>query len=487
MRRVPLLFVTIFVLALVFTGCDAGGTAAPDDGPGSGAPVTAFVHVNLVPMTQETVLANQTVLVEGPRIVQIGPSEVVAVPEGATIIEGTGVYLMPGLADMHMHTREDWLDDAWPVSPLHLFLANGVTTVRDFGPQGAPLTYTLRWREQISAGELDGPTLYASGEILYASPVPAASVVRRNHAQGFDFQKLYSYLSPQDFKAALATAEELGMYTAGHIPYAVGLDGVLAAGMDEIAHVEELDFECFDFDRDMDLTPDGWLSYLMGAFLEQYDITQGFDAAGFQARHGATLAAIADKLRTAGIPVCTTLVIDDVIVQKLFHPWAFEARPENVYLPQGYMDAFDRGEEKHQQQFKGGENLAAFKYGLDQALLRALHGAGVPLLLATDCGTGGMGIVPGFSIHDELRILTENGFTPYQALAAGTVEASKVVAAMRGVDDFGTVEVGKRADLLLLRENPLQDVAHVRAPLGVMAAGRWYPAETLAAMIALDD
>ena len=151
------------------------------------------------------------------------------------------------------------------------------------------------------------------------------------------------------------------------------------------------------------------------------------------------------------------------------------------------MDAFDRGEEKHQQQFKKVEDLAAFKYGLDQALLRALHGAGVPLLLATDCGTGGMGIVPGFSIHDELRILTENGVTPYQALAAGTVEASKVVAAMGGVDDFGTVEVGKRADLLLLRENPLEDVAHVRAPLGVMAAGRWYPAETLAAMIALDE
>ena len=87
--------------------------------------------------------------------------------------------------------------------------------------------------------------------------------------------------------------------------------------------------------------------------------------------------------------------------------------------------------------------------------------AGIPLLLSTDAGTGGMGIVPGFSIHDKLRILTENGFTPYEAIITGTVTASNVIQTMTGAGDFGTIEVGKRADLILVNKNPLSDVANI--------------------------
>ena len=96
-----------------------------------------------------------------------------------------------------------------------------------------------------------------------------------------------------------------------------------------------------------------------------------------------------------------------------------------------------------------------------------------------------MGIVPGFSIHDELQILVENGFSPYEAIAAGTVNASKAIQAMTGADDFGTIEVGKRADLLLIEENPLDNVAKIKNLRGVMAAGRWYSKAKLQEMIAL--
>jgi len=116
-------------------------------------------------------------------------------------------------------------------------------------------------------------------------------------------------------------------------------------------------------------------------------------------------------------------------------------------------------------------------------LLTKLKQAGKPLLLSTDAGTGGMGIVPGFSIHDELRILIENGFTPYEAIAAGTINASKVVKAMTGKDDFGTIEVGKRADVIVVNKNPLEDVANIKDLRGVMAAGRWYDKAELQKMI----
>ena len=134
-------------------------------------------------------------------------------------------------------------------------------------------------------------------------------------------------------------------------------------------------------------------------------------------------------------------------------------------------------------QFKGGEAFARFKYMLDRKLLEALKKNGIPLLLATDAGSGTMGIVPGFSLHDELRILVENGFTPYEALASGTSVSSKIVQRMNGKDDFGTIEQGKRADLLLLAKNPLDDIANARNVLGVMAAGRWYDQEALAEML----
>lgn len=103
-------------------------------------------------------------------------------------------------------------------------------------------------------------------------------------------------------------------------------------------------------------------------------------------------------------------------------------------------------------------------------------------MLGTDT-IGGIGIVPGFSIHDELRILVENGFTPYEALLTGTVNAVKVVERMTGEGDFGTIETGKRADLILVRGNPLEDISTIKEPLGVMASGRWYSSEQLSKLI----
>ena len=161
---------------------------------------TAFIHVNVIPMTHESLEMDQTVLIAGDRIVDVGPADKVSIPPNARIINGEGGYLMPGLADMHMHTRQDWESREWPVSPLLLSLANGVTTIRDFGPLGDELTYTLEWRDQIKAGERVGPTIYASGRILYASPLDdPRDLVEENHRLGFDFLKLYSYVSPKSF------------------------------------------------------------------------------------------------------------------------------------------------------------------------------------------------------------------------------------------------------------------------------------------------
>lgn len=195
------------------------------------------------------------------------------------------------------------------------------------------------------------------------------------------------------------------------------------------------------------------------------------------------MSSVARKVQSAHVPVCTTLFLDEVIVEKLFEPDRFLSKPENRYLPRKYLTAFRQGREKHQVQFRGGEAFSRFKRRVDIMLLRYLKEAGVLLVLGTDAGTGWMGLVPGFSIHEELRILTENGFTPYEAIKTGTVNAAIVAEKMNGDGDFGTVEVGKRADLILLKGNPLEDIANIKNILGVMASGRWYEKTKLEEMI----
>jgi imidazolonepropionase-like amidohydrolase len=447
----------------------------------------AFTNVNLIPMTSDMVVANQTVLVRGSKIVAIGASNEVKIPRGSQVIDGQGAYLMPGLADMHAHIRETaqpWEDPAvWPVHPLNLYLANGVTTIRDLNAMDETGTYPRQLQEDILAGRRVGPTIYTSGEKLDASPLgDPEGLVRQNQERGYDLLKVYAYLSVNDFEAAMREAKKLGIYTAGHIPFAVGLEGVLSAGMDEIAHVEELDWEFFEFDRSEQLQPDEWFQILIQAVFNKLDLSSSNYIEDFESENQSTLEKIANQLRTKGVSVCTTVNIAEILWMKQFHPDVFLARPENKFLDPKYLESVRRGKEYQQVECRGIEAICAIKYDFDRWILRGLHAAGVQLLLGTDA-IGGIGIVPGFSIHDELRILVENGFTPYEALLTGTVNAAEVVERMTGEGDFGTIEIGKRADLILVSENPLEDISSIKEPLGVMAAGRWYPTEQLSELL----
>ena len=436
-------------------------------------PMVAFKNINLVPMTAEKIIPDQTVLVRGDRIHKIGPSDEIKIPQKSRVIEGRGAYLVPGLADMHVH-----LTGEWPLPQLDMYLANGVTTVRDLDGRD----FMLTWKDDIRNWKRTGPFIYAAGPIVWGYENNAPELVSKQKS-GYDCVKLYSYFSKKDFQQALKLAQAQNLYTIGHIPFAAGLDEVVAGGMDEIAHVEELAWELVDIDRHKTLKGKEWFSYLRQVFYRQYKPFFHYGFRDFQKKHHERIAQTVQKLKGTAIRVNTTLYIDEVIIKKLSDPEKFLKHPTHIYLPQKYINSLLQGTEKHQLLFKGGEDLAPVKYTLDKSLLIQLHKAGIPLTLGTDAGTAAMGIVPGFSVHEELRVLTENGFTPYEAIMTATVNASAAAAAMTGQDDFGTIEIGKRADLILAERNPLDNVANLKKRLGVMAAGRWFDKNEIQKMI----
>jgi len=162
-------------------------------GCGEGERITAFKDVTLVPMTAEKIIEHQTVLVKGDRIFKIGPADKIDIPQNASVIDGAGAYLMPGLADMHVHLREDW-----PLHPLDLYLANGVTTVRDLDGR----EFMLQWRDEINAGKRGGPRIYVAAQTIRGYEKDAPQLVSER-ISGYDCIKLYSYFSKADYQKAM--------------------------------------------------------------------------------------------------------------------------------------------------------------------------------------------------------------------------------------------------------------------------------------------
>jgi hypothetical protein len=488
-RMLTKLPVKLILLGLALQiGCTASATEPVED-------LTAIVNVNTIPMTEEIVLNDQVVLVKDDLILAVGNADEIDLPPGTEIIDGTGAYLMPGLADMHVHIYEE-SRDILPVSPLDLYIAKGVTTIRDCGT--APIqpddTFVLDWRDEILSGEAVGPMIYSSGRTIHGPVANPGGKVAQRYKAGFDFAKLYMELSVDEFSQAQEKAEELGMYTVGHIPYQVGLGPAISQGLDEIAHVEELSYELIWSDnRPARFLDQGdWLSALIDAVDKVYPQEGGADFAfepdRFLNMQSQQLEQIIDILIAEDIPVGTTLAVYDVVNQKLFDQAAFLAREETAYLFPDLIEEVLNGQNRHQllyQALGDHQPLWNWKTDLDIFLLQELHQAGVTFVSGTDAGSSSIGVVEGFATHDDLDLLVQFGFTPYEALLTATVNAAYVVEEMGGEGNFGTIEVGSRADLVLVSGNPLEDIKNTKNIQGVMVRGQWLSQDVLGEMIGI--
>ncbi len=400
-----------------------------------GKSVIAFTHISVIPMDSERVIANQTVVITDGFITSMGDSDKMAIPRNATRIRGDGKYLMPGLVDSHVHLHS--------TTEMPLYLVNGVTTVFDLNGRPA----TLSWKRKIAAGQiLDAPTIFSTGPKFdrVRTPAEAAREVEEQWSAGYDGVKIYPQVSKEEFPSLIAAANSKGMIIVGHIARRVGFEKTVQSGQ-SIAHVEEYLYTFFNFPKTDDLFEDNI----------ELDETQ--------------IPKVVEETRASGVSVIATLVTYDHIVQQATDPKNYLRHPELNYIAPYLRDKMEPARNVYFNGFSAEEKATLpDNLAFQKKLVKSLNAAGVPIIAGTD--SLGVGPVAGFSLHEELRNFVSLGMTPYEALKTATTNSA---AFLKSTDNFGTVAIGKRADLLLLNANPLSDIHSSSNISGVMIRGRW--------------
>lgn len=410
---------------------------------------TAFVNVNIIPMTSETVLESQTVVVTNGIINNIGDVAVTSVPADATIVDGTDRYLMPGLTEMHGHVPGRTSGNLERV--LSLYVANGITTVR--GMLGQPSHLLLR--QDIHAGKVLGPRLITSGPSFngrsVVSPEQAARMVREQHAAGYDFLKIHPGLSVGEFDAIAKTANRLGIKFAGHVPEDVGVQHALDAGIATIDHLDGYMETLLPAHEN----PSGGLSGFFGVFIaDEADPSK--------------IPAIVKATAAAGVwNVPTESLFEHVTLQSP-SPDDMARWPEMKYMPAQTIARWKGGKRNVLEDVNYVAATAEHAVDIRRRLIVALSESGAGLLLGSDSPQ--IFNVPGFALHRELDYLVNAGLTPFEALRSGTVDAARFFTA---ADRFGTVRAGLEADLILLDANPLEEIGNSKRIHGVMVRGQW--------------
>jgi imidazolonepropionase-like amidohydrolase len=407
---------------------------------------SAFVHVNVIPMDRERVLRDQTVLIKDGKIEALGSN--LSVPAGVRVVDGHGTaYLLPGLADMHTHseTRND----------LAVYLANGVTTVLQMG--GARASFVDTIVPQVNKGALPGPHVFTSflvdgttdyNGFVIKTPAQAKAIVDLAKTNGYDFIKVYVGLSPEVFDALADEGRRQHLPLVGHGVTAVRLERQLSEGQVLVAHAEEFFYTFF--------TPPG---------VEQSDTPPDPS----RVSSAITLA------KSHHAAVTADLATYAAIAHQIGHPEilaAFLDRPEIIYLSPNDRLAWAKSPYL--------TKTARLEAKLDflRVMVKRMADAGVELVAGTDA-PGVSGLLPGFSLHDDLAELESSGLTRFQVLSTATRAPGNFIARTKGGEPFGQITPGFRADLILSPENPLSTLATLRRPLGVMANGQWRDAKEL--------
>jgi hypothetical protein len=400
---------------------------------------------------------------------------------GARHVDGSGKFLMPGLSDMHVHLRmppQDFFD---------LNLASGVTTVFNMGMgDGGGKIDHLALRANLAAGTMDGPRYLVSGPQIESDSIKSLDdvgrILREHTERHYDAIKIHGDLSPGIYDALITGARERGFRIRGHGQHMMPLAQTLR--MDCVEHVEELLYISWDDTLGREAKSGAEENGNIDNFLTAYyhNLSRLHDP--------VYRAGVVKEVAGSGVFWDPTLIIYSMIPIYVADDSfaALASDPRLAYLPESMRrESLD----KEKNEYRAGLVPVFSKFLLSVgdhssvqehfdrnmkillALIKELHDAGVPLLIGSDAFGA---LVPGFAQHQEMELFVKAGLTPYEALKAATVNSAKYLGEY---DRAGTIEVGKRADFILLGANPLEDIRNAADVRGVFTHGKWYPAEDL--------
>lgn len=400
----------------------------------------AFVNATVITMLDQEVLEDHTVVIREDRIHQVGSSDEIEIQEGAEVIDAEGMYLIPGLAEMHGHIPpvdgsnehpSRYLEDM-----LFLYLAGGITTVR--GMLGH--TNQLELKEKVNNSEMTGPNLYLAGPSFSGgsidSPEQATDLVWQQVEEGWDLLKIHPGLTLEEFRAVAEAAAESEIAFAGHVPSDVGLKNAIELGIETIDHI------------------DGYIDFMDAAETPVSD----------------------EKLEEAvqlTVENNVWIVPTQAVWETLIGAADYEALlqyDELKYMPPQIRQNWENFvQNRNENDPYHTPETAKIHAENRQILLKSLHDGGVKILLGTDAPQ--VFSVPGFSLRRELPLMESAGLSPFEILKTGTRNVGEYFA---DKDEFGTITEGSRADLLLLPDNPLEDINVITEHQGVMVRGQWF-------------
>ena len=409
--------------------------------PGSHSATIAIVGATLIDGTGAAPVSDSAVVIEDGRIKAVGPRSRVKIPKNANVVDAKGKFLLPGLWDMHAHFEQvEW-------GPI--YLAAGVTTVRDCGNEFEFITAVRDAIAQnrglgprlLLAGIVDGTGPMALGVGRVDTPEQARMWVDRYHAAGFQQMKIYSSVKMEEVKAVADEAHRLGMSVTGHVPNGLNAYQVIEAGQDQINHIQYIvDIMHTPFPKDMSR-----LDRMKAVAGLNLDSPEAIKAVSFLKDHHTlvdpTMALFELFTATTAKPPAS------------FEPGVEKIAPE---LAQQITDVEPPSERSE---------IADKVFAKEIEVVGALHRAGIPIVAGTDQS------VPGYSLHREIELYVQAGFTPMEAIQAATIVPAR---AMNVDKELGTVEKGKRGDLILINGDPLQDIHNTRNVEYVITNGTMY-------------
>ncbi|MEP5049476.1 MAG: amidohydrolase family protein [Balneola sp.] len=408
------------------------------------------INANVITMNSEIIQKKQTIAIKDGLILAIGSSDQMESYKGKQLIDAKDGFLMPGLADMHVHVRMN------PIHNFKLFLANGVTTVRNMGIRDGSHDH-VALRGKVSAGEFLGPRYLITGPQIKSENTSTKAMVdtlmQEHQENQYDFMKIHGDMDEAVFDYLIAEAKKKSIRVTGHLQHNLPLDKSLT--MDSIEHVEEFLYAVHGQPQ----------TNVKGGFLEQYREQLKLLA------DDDYLNDIIQKVKNSGVYVSPTLTIYHALPS-----WVDDREFENLKRDSKIKYLTKKVKDKWLSDDKNPYREDGFPLGISELrrngvllkrIVKGMHQAGIPFILGVDAfGT----VVPGFSVHRELQLMVDSGLSNYEALETATIN---VAYYLNERDKRGSIEKGKDADFIILSKNPLANIENTKSIFGVMTQGQW--------------